>query len=141
MNNIDTYHLGNFSNLIDNISTQQNWSVGADGYGGIADSTAFVLLEEIYRILNQRLEISSIKFIKNVTDSAAYEWHTDADNPTENNITKTALLYLPTCIGSILEFSNQTYYAEPYNLIIFNSGVRHRAVGQTHGPLLKYTLI
>jgi hypothetical protein len=141
MNFIEIYSLSDSSNIIDSISTNVDWSLGADGNEGNIDSTAFILLEEIFNILNQRLEISSVKFIKNVTDKAAYEWHCDNNNPTEMNITKTALLYLPNCTGSSIELENKTYNVKPYDLLIFDSTVNHRALGNYHGPLLKYTLI
>jgi hypothetical protein len=63
MNTVEFYSLSDSSNIIDNISTDVDWSLGADGDEGNIDSTAFILLEEIFNILNQRLEISSIKFI------------------------------------------------------------------------------
>jgi hypothetical protein len=141
MNTVELHSLNNLSNVIDSISTNVEWSLGADGNEGSIDSTSFIVLEEIFNILNQRLEISSIKFIKNVTDKAAYEWHCDNNNPTEMNITKTALLYLPNCNGSSIELENQIYNVKPYDLFIFGGAVNHRALGSYHGPLLKYTLI
>ena len=129
------------SPAINQFSVSNNWSAGADGNGGNVDPISFLILEEIYNILNCRPQWSSIKFFKNVSDKLAYEWHADRDNPTETLITSSVLVYLPDCENSTIEFSDHVYTATPYDVVIFDSSTLHRAGGNQHGPVLKYTFL
>lgn len=145
MDKVKTYNLSDISDLIDSISTSEDWSVGADGDGGSVDSFPYIVLEELYRILDHRNETSSIKFFKNVSDALAYEWHCDNENVTETEIVSTALIYFPGCRGSTLEIKQDNvvtkYNPKAYDLIVFDSNVEHRATGKFHGPVMKYTFL
>lgn len=127
--------------LVNRLSSTEDWSVGSDGSGGNPDPFAFLILEEIYSHLNARLEISSIKHFKNVSDPLAYKWHRDDSNPSENNISKVALVYLPGCENSAIEFRHSIYYPKPCDLLLFDNNVEHRGSGDKHGPVLKYTFL
>jgi hypothetical protein len=129
------------SSLIDQSNLKEDWSVGQDGTGGTSNPIAFLILEEIYLYLNTRLEISSIKYFKNISDPLAYDWHRDDSNLREKNISKVALAYLTGCEGSAIEFRSGTYYPKPYDLLLFNNDAEHRGLNNKHGPLLKYTFI
>lgn len=139
-----TASLKDISDIIDSCS-KEDWSVGADGTFGKIDPTAYVILEEIFSILEQRYDISSIKFFNNVYDELAYEWHNDSSNPTETEIKLTALVYLDKCAGSQLEIKVDNnpivINPQPYELIVFDNLKEHRAVGSSHGPILKYTFL
>jgi hypothetical protein len=141
MDTITLANIKHISDIVNSISTETNWSTGADGTGGTIDPVAYIILEDLYNILDHRYDISSIKLFNNVTDTLAYEWHTDNSNPTESNITKTVLVYLLGCEGTTIEFRNQTYKPHPYDVIILDGQVEHRAVGKYHGPVLKYTFL
>lgn len=145
MDKIKILKLLDISDILDNISTNIDWSTGADGNDGPVDPLAYVILEELYSVLEHRNPISSIKLFKNVYDPLAYEWHVDNSNPTESNVTSTALVYLPTCNGTEIEYKENDniikYKPKPYDLIILDSYVEHRAVGKLHGPVLKYTFL
>lgn len=141
MDKIKIVSLSNISEIIDQISNKENWSIGADGDCGNTDPVAFLVLEEIYNLLGDRPNTSSIKFFKNVEDHLAYDWHSDDSNPTETQISKTALVYLKGCENSGIEFKDLTYYPKPYDLLIFDNDVEHRAVDYSHGPVLKYTFL
>jgi hypothetical protein len=128
--------------IVDQLALTEDWSFGRDGQGGITDPAAFLILEEIYTHLNNmRLEISSIKYFKNIEDPLAYEWHRDDSNPRESDISTSALVYLPGCEGSAIEFRDEIYYPNPYDLILFKNNVEHRGLNTKHGPLLKYTFL
>jgi hypothetical protein len=129
------------SSLIDQFNLKEDWSVGCDGAGGTSDPIAFLILEEIYLHLNNRPEISSIKYFKNISDPLAYDWHRDDGNSRERNISKVALVYLTNCDGSAIEFKSGVYHPKPYDLLLFNNDVEHRGLNDRHGPLLKYTFI
>lgn len=134
------YNRPDLKSLIDLFDISQNsWSDGADYSGGTTDPISFIILEELYEILGDRYKYSTIKYINRLTDIKAYEWHIDSDNPNERSISTVALVYLPNCEKSHIEFESGVYIPKPYDIIIFGHDVRHRAVGDTHGPLLKYT--
>jgi hypothetical protein len=141
MDTITFASIEHISDIVNQLATEENWSVGADGAAGSVSSVAYLILEELYHFLDSRPEVSSIKLFNNVTDPLAYEWHVDNSNPTETSITKTVLVYLPKCEGSVIEFKSQSHYVNPYDVIILDSNVDHRAVGQFHGPVLKYTFL
>lgn len=141
MDTITFASIKHISDIVNRLSTETNWSTGADGTSGTVDSIAYIILEELYNILNHRPDISSIKLFNNVTDPLAYEWHMDTSNPTETTITKTVLVYLPNCEGTAIEFQSHTHYTNPYDVIVLGGHVDHRAVGSFHGPVLKYTFL
>jgi hypothetical protein len=136
----EVYNRLDLKNLIDLYDiNQESWADGADYNGGIADPLSFVILEELFTMLGDRYEYSTIKYIKSLTDKKAYDWHIDSDNPNETNIETVALVYLPTCEQSQIEFEDGVYNPRAYDIVIFKKNVTHRAIGNTHGPLLKYT--
>lgn len=145
MDKVKILNLSEISDVIDNIDTSIDWSVGADGTSGPVDSLSYVVLEQLYKILGHRNQTSSIKLFNNVDDRLAYEWHEDKSNPTETEIKSTALVYLLDCEGSEIEIkdnnSSISYKPKKYDLIIFDSNVSHRAKGEKHGPVMKYTFL
>lgn len=137
-------NISEISFLLDLIDNTTDWSIGSDGEGGHCPPSVFAVLEYMYStILPSRPNYSSIKYISKITDDKAYEWHDDRENPTELDITHTILVYLRGCEGSILELivNDQILKLQPvpYDLITINAGMLHRATGNWHGKLLKFT--
>jgi hypothetical protein len=139
---VKIYDLSYFSNVIDTVSFQDNFSYGADGDNIPPPTAVFVIVEELFNILGHRPEISSIKYFKEIDDQLAFEWHTDDTNPKESVINHVFLLYLPGCEGSVLEIENSDeIVAEPYRLIYLDNSVVHKGKLPYHGKLLKFTFI
>ena len=145
MDKIKILNLSEISDIIDNINTSTDWSEGADGSSGEVDSLSYIVIEHIYELLNHRNQTSSIKFFRNVDDALAYEWHEDNSNPTETEITSTALVYLSNCEGSEIEIKDDdsliNYKPQRYDLIVLGANVPHRAKGKKHGPVMKVTFL
>lgn len=145
MDKIRILKLSEISDILDNINTSNDWSQGADGSSGEVDSLSYIVVEQLYKLLDHRNEISSIKLFRNVDDALAYEWHEDNSNPTETKITSTALVYLPNCEGSEIEIKDNksliSYKPKQYDLIVLDSDVPHRAKGKKHGPVIKVTFL
>jgi hypothetical protein len=141
MDTIKFASIEHISDIVKQLPTDTNWSTGADGTSGAVDPIAYIILEDLYDMLGHRADVSSIKLFNNVTDPLAYEWHADTSNPTETKITSTVLVYLPNCQKTAIEFRDHTYYVKPYDVIILGGNVEHRAVGEFHGPVLKYTFL
>jgi hypothetical protein len=139
---IKVYDLSYFSNIIDKIVFEDNFSYGADGNNIPPPTEVFIVIEELYNILGSRHEISSIKYFKEINDELAFDWHTDDTNPAEPTINHIFLLYLPGCEGSYLEIKDSTdITAAPYQLIYLDNSVIHRGKPPYHGRLMKFTFI
>jgi hypothetical protein len=139
---IKSYDLSYFSNIIDKISFQHDFSYGADGNNIPPPTEIFIIVEELYNILGARPEISSIKYFKQINDDLAFVWHTDDTNPAEPFINHVFLLYLPGCNGSVLEIKDSDdIIAIPYQLIYLDKSVMHRGKIPYHGRLVKFTFI
>ena len=137
-------NVSEISFLLDSLDSSTDWSIGSDGEGGQCPPSVFAVLEYIYStILPDRPDYSSIKYFSKINDAKAFEWHDDRENPTEVNITHTVLVYLPGCLGSNLEIlvNDRSVILQPvpYDLITINAGTLHRAIGEWHGQLLKFT--
>jgi len=139
---IKVYDLSYFSNIIDKIVFEDNFSYGADGNNIPPPTEVFIVIEELYNILGSRPEISSIKYFKEINDELAFDWHTDDTNPAEPTINHIFLLYLPGCEGSYLKIKDSTdITAIPYQLIYLDNTVIHRGKPPYHGRLMKFTFI
>lgn len=139
---IKLYDLSYFSNIIDKIVFQDNFSYGADGNATYPPTEIFIIIEELYNILGSRPEISSIKYFKEISDDLAFDWHTDDTNPAEPAINHVFLLYLPGCEGSCLEIKNSiSINAMPYQLIYLDNSVMHKGKPPYHGRLMKFTFV
>lgn len=145
MYNVIEYHTNDFiKKLAETSNFEESWSVGKDSNSnGPMTFEAVLIMEELFdEVFKKRLEYSSVKHIKNVCDHKAYEWHTDADNPREKNISYTALVYLKGCEGSVLEVEGKEVNPKIGDIIILGGNTLHRAKTtepRKHGPLLKYT--
>lgn len=145
MDKVKFLNLSDISDILDRINTSTNWSIGADGTSGTVDPLSYVVLEQLYNLLEHRQQTSSIKLFNNVDDQLAYEWHEDNSNPTETEITSTALIYLSNCDGSELEIKDNdsviNYKPKQYDLVVLSPDTSHRAKGKKHGPVMKYTFL
>lgn len=137
--NIKTYDLTSLNSIIDLIDTSEPFSFGVDGDQVAVNPLVYLIIEEIFSLLNERKEILSIKFFKDLNDALAYEWHTDDSTPGEEEISLTAILYLNGCEGSKIEFRSKIICPNPYDLILIPRNVSHKAHGNFHKNFLKFT--
>ena len=135
----DFHHLKEF---IDELKLNMNFSYGKDGDNILPKPEIFILVEEIYQVIQKRLEISSIKYIETLDDELAYEWHSDDLNPNEMDITDSFLLYLPGCETSVLEIKgSNSITPNPYELYHMDTKLIHRAGKGFHGKVMKFTFL
>jgi hypothetical protein len=138
----EEHSLSSISNILQTLKTDSNYSAGRDGGDYNFPIEAYLIIEEIFNILGHRSELLSVKYFNSLDDQLAYEWHTDDSNITEQDLTLTAILYLPGCQGSVIQIKNPSVtniIATPYKLLLIPKEIEHRAYGVEHKHFLKFT--